>query len=323
MLESGSSLLYPLFQLWAPAIQQQYGNISVQPQSTGSGTGISQASAGTVQIGASDAYMADAQIKQVQGGILNIPTAISAQQINYNLPGVTGNLQIDGPTLAGIFSGAVQYWDDAKIKDQNAGMTLPHEKIVPVHRTDGSGDTFIFTQYLSATDAGWKAGPGFGTSVSWPAVAGGLGANGNAGVVQTLAQTKDSIGYVGVSFLDQATKQGLGEAKLKNQAGKYLLPTNDTISAAAAQMIGQTPKDERVSLIFAPGDNSYPIINYEYVLVKPVQPDADTALALRSLLAWAISPTGGNADQYLSKVHFIALPAQVLPLSKAQIAQIH
>ncbi|MCL4543552.1 MAG: phosphate ABC transporter substrate-binding protein PstS [Chloroflexi bacterium] len=322
LLESGSSLLYPLMNLWAPEIHKKYSNISLQPQSTGSGTGISQASAGAVQIGASDAYMSDAQVKRVQGGILNIPVAISAQQINYNLPGVSGHLNIDGPALAGIYTGKVQYWDDAAIAGQNSGVKLPHEKIVPVHRTDGSGDTFIFTQYLSDTDGAWKSAVGFGTSVSWPPVQGALGANGNAGVVQTLAQTKYSIGYVGISFLDEATKQGLGEAMLKNQAGKYLLPDNGTISAAAAQLAPKTPDDMRISLIFAPGDTSYPIINYEYLLIKPQQPDANTALAIRTLLTWGLSPTDGSASQFLSQVHFIALPSDIRTKSLKLVAEI-
>lgn len=321
LLETGSSLLYPLFNAWAPSIKEKYPNITVQTASTGSGTGIAQAVSGVVQFGATDAYMSDAQLKKAPG-IVNIPLAISAQQINYNLPGISKPLNISGPVLAGIFQGTIRYWDDAKIKADNPGVNLPHQQIVPVHRTDGSGDTFIFTQYLSDSDSGWNSKVGFGTSVSWPSVQGGLGANGNPGVVQTLAQTKYSVGYVGISFLDQATQKGLGTAALKNQAGKFVMPVKANIVAAASAMVPKTPKDERISLIFAPGDNSYPIINYEYVAVQTKQKDPEVAAAMRTVLLWAISSNGGNASSFLDKVRFLPLPASAAPLSEAQIAQI-
>ncbi len=321
LLETGSSLLYPLFNAWAPAIKEKYPNITVQTASTGSGTGISQAVSGVVQFGATDAYMSDQQLQKAPG-IVNIPLAISAQQINYNLPGITKPLDLSGPVIAGIFEGTIQYWDDPKIKADNADITLPHEKIVPVHRTDGSGDTFMFTQYLSFTDNGWKDKIGYNTSVNWPTVQGSLGAEGNPGVVQTLAQTKYSIGYVGISFLDQATQKGLGTAALKNQAGKFVMPEQKNVVAAASAMVPKTPKDERISMINAPGADSYPIINYEYVAVQTNQKDPNVAAAMRDVLSWAISPDGGNAASFLDKVHFLPLPSTAAPLSKAQIAEI-
>ncbi|MCL4562243.1 MAG: phosphate ABC transporter substrate-binding protein PstS [Chloroflexi bacterium] len=321
LLETGSSLLYPLFSAWAPVIHQTYPNITIQTASTGSGTGISQAVSGVVQFGATDAYMSDSQLSKATG-IINIPLAISAQQINYNLPGITTPLNLSGPILAGIYQGNIQYWDDPAIKAANPNANLPHEKIIPVHRTDGSGDTFIFTQYLSFSDSAWNSSIGYNTSVSWPAVQGELGAEGNPGVVQTLAQTPYSIGYVGISFLNEVTSKGLGTAALKNQAGSFVMPTQANISAAAAAMVPKTPKDERVSLIFAPGADSYPIINYEYVAVQTQQSDAQVAAAMRTVLLWAISPKGGNAPSFLDTVHFLPLPDTVAPLSQAQIAQI-
>ncbi|HET9015402.1 MAG TPA: phosphate ABC transporter substrate-binding protein PstS [Thermomicrobiaceae bacterium] len=321
LVETGSSLLYPLFNAWAPVIHGKYSNITVQTASTGSGTGIAQAVSGVAQFGATDAYMSDAQLKTAPG-IINIPLAISAQQINYNLPGVTQPLKLSGPILAGIYDGTIRYWDDAQIKSANSGVSLPHQAIIPIHRTDGSGDTFLFSQYLSFSTPAWQSKVGYGTSVSWPAVPGALGAVGNPGMVQTCSQTKYSIAYIGISFLDEANSKGLGTAVLLNKAGSYVPIQQANIVAAASAMVPKTPKDERVSLIFAPGADSYPIINYEYVAVQTNQKDADTAQAMRTVLAWAIASDGGNASSFLNPVHFLPLPASVLPLSQAQIAQI-
>ncbi len=320
LLETGSSLLYPLFNDWSQAIKQSYPNITIQTASTGSGTGIAQAISGVVQLGASDAYMSDSQLSKASG-ILNIPVAISAQQINYNLPGVK-TLNLSGSTLAAIYTGKITYWDDPAIKTDNSGVSLPHKQIIPIHRTDGSGDTFLFTQYLSDTDANWKGSVGYNTSINWPSVPGELGAQGNPGVVTALSQTPYSIGYVGISFLDQATAKGLGTAALKNQSGKFVLPDKNSISAAASAMVNNTPADERISLIYAPGDQSYPIINYEYVVVQSKQPSPATAAAIRAALQWIISPNGGNSASFLDKVHFLPLPDSVVAKSQAQINKI-
>ena len=323
LLETGSSLLYPLMNLWVDAYQQNHKDVQITTQSTGSGTGISQAISGVAQIGASDAYMADKQIKDTP--MLNIPLAISAQQINYNVPGLNDvHLNLSGPVLAAIYSGEIQYWDDAKIKDINkkdAGK-LPHQQIVPIHRADGSGDTFIFTQYLTKSTPSWASGPGYGTTVSWPSVSTAVGANGNPGMVQTCQNTKYSIAYIGVSFLHQTNKAGLGYAALENQAGKFVLPTAENIGAAAASLDSKTPEDERISLIFAPGEKSYPIINYEYAIVNPKQGDATKAAELKKFLGWAIEPSGGQSAKFLDSVHFLPLPGSIVAKSKAQIAKI-
>ncbi|MGH7661908.1 MAG: phosphate ABC transporter substrate-binding protein PstS [Vulcanimicrobiaceae bacterium] len=321
LLETGSSLVYPLMNIWVPSYTKAHGDVRITTQSTGSGTGISQAVAGVAQIGASDAYMSDAQL--AQGKMLNIPLAISAQQVNYNVPGLNDvHLNLSGPVLAGIYDGSIHFWDDAKIKGINAkyASKLPHETIIPIHRADGSGDTFIFTQYLSFSAPSWKSGPGFGTSVTWPAVQNGVGATGNPGMVQACEGAKYSIAYVGVSFLDQTNKAGLGFAALQNRDGSYVLPTEQSITSAAGALIAKTPKDERISLIFGPGKNSYPIINYEYMIINPKQPNAQTAQALKQFLEWALGP--GQSKEYLDQVHFIPLPKNIVNLSKGQISQI-
>lgn len=323
LIETGSSLVYPLMNLWVPVYTGSHPDIKITTASTGSGTGISQAVAGVAQIGASDAYMSDAQL--AQGKMLNIPMAISAQQINYNLPELgNAHLNLSGPVLAEIYSGTITKWNDPKIKAINKELAskLPDQNIITIHRSDGSGDTFIFTQYLSATSPAWKNGPGFGTAVTFPAVPNAVGANGNPGMVQACSSTKYSIAYIGVSFITQTTQAGLGYAALENAAGKFVLPTEPDIAAAAKALDAKTPKDERISLIFAPGADSYPIINYEYAIINPKQPNGETAAALKEFLTWAISPSGGQSKAFLDKVHFIGLPSSIVNLSKAQIAQI-
>jgi phosphate transport system substrate-binding protein len=323
LLETGSSLLYPLMNIWVAQYQKADPGVQITTQSTGSGTGISQAIAGVAQIGASDAYMSDGQMKATP--MLNIPLAISAQQINYNVPGLNGvHLHLSGPVLAGIYSGRIAYWNDAAIKAINKPFAskLPHKQIIPIHRSDGSGDTFIFTQYLAKSTPSWASGPGYGTTISWPAVSTAVGANGNPGMVQTCQNTPYSIAYIGISFLDETNKAGLGYAALLNRSGRFALPTATTIGAAAASLDKQTPGDERISLIFAPGARSYPIINYEYAIVNPKQPDAATAAQLKKFLSWAISPQGGQRMEFLSRVHFLPLPPAIVELSRKQIDRI-
>jgi phosphate transport system substrate-binding protein len=321
LLETGSSLLYPLFNLWLPAYHRVAPGVRITTQSTGSGTGISDAVSGVAQIGASDAYMSDA-LERMHPEMLNIPLAISMQMVNYNLPGLNGrNLKLSGPVLAAIYSGGIRYWDDGQIKAMNPGVNLPHHAIIPVHRTDGSGDTFIFTQYLAFSTPSWANNVSYGTTVSWPAVAGELGAEGNPGMVTALKDNAYAIAYIGTSYENAIHRDRLGIAQLKNRAGAFVLPTTAAAKAAAAQMVPKTPKDERISLIFAPGATSYPIINYEYAIVNAHQPPA-TAAALRKFFAWAISVHGGNAPVFMNRVHFVALPAAVERLSEAQIARI-
>lgn len=320
--ESGSTLLYPLFQSWIAGYKSVAPDTGLTAAATGSSAGINAAIKGTARIGTSDAYLSDEDAAQ-HPDILNIPLAISAQTINYNLPGLkVANLKIDGPTLAAIYLGKVTTWDDAAIQSLNPGVALPHHAIVPVRRADGSGDTFIFTQFLDFSADAWENNPGYGTTVVWPGVAGEKTATGNEGVVQTLAATPYSIGYVGISYADKIVKAGVGTALVKNQDGRFLLPTPQTITAGALELGKRTPAYERISLIYAPGADSYPLVNYEYALVSASQHDAATADALRSFLRWAISETGGNGASYLKPVGFIALPDFVRGLSETQIETI-
>jgi phosphate transport system substrate-binding protein len=320
--ETGSTLLFPLFQAWVAGYKSVAPDIGITAAATGSGAGEKAALDGSVRIGASDAYLSD-RVAEQNPEILDIPLAISAVAINYNLPGLNGaNIKIDGPTLAAIYSGKVTEWDDPAIKAMNPTAALPHQQIIPVRRADGSGDTFVFTQFLDFSADTWENNPGFGTEIAWPSVAAEKAGEGNEGVVKALAATPYAIGYVGVSYADQIAKASLGTAMIKNQAGKFLLATQQSIADGAAELDPRTPPYERISLVFAPGDNSYPIINYEYVVVSKSQPNAAMADALRHFLLWAISETGGNGENYLKPVGFIALPDFIRALSEAQIGKI-
>ncbi len=319
LTETGSTLLYPLFQRWVADFARVAPQITLRTAATGSGAGIAAAIAGSAQIGASDAYMSDEQAEQNRQ-IVSIPVAISAQTVNYNLPGMNSTaLKLDGPTLAGIYFGRITYWDAPQISALNPGLGLPHQRIVPIRRADASGDSFIFTQFLDFSMQEWEDRVGYGTSVSWPAVPGERTAPGNAGVVQTLAATPYAIAYVGISYAAEITHAGLGTARLENQSGQFLLPSPDTVSAAASMLDSRTPPDERLSLVFAPGPRSYPLISYEYVMVSTQQRDAASAAALRRFLLWTISLEGGNARTYLDPVGFIALPDFIRGMSERQI----
>ena len=320
--ETGSTLVYPLFKLWIPDYATVAPDITLTAAGTGSGAGIAAAISGQARIGTSDAYMSDEQYQQNRG-ILNIPLAISAQTVNYNIPGLNGgDLKLSGPVLAGIYSGKITTWDALEIAKLNPGTQLPHQAIVPIRRDDASGDTFIFTQFLDFSTQTWEDHVGYGTSVDWPTVAGEHTAKGNDGMVEAVGATPYSVGYVGISFKGAIAKAGLGTALLQNQSGKFVLPTPDTINAAASSLDPRTPPDERLTLVFAPGDDSYPLINYEYAVVSSRQPDGETVNALRHFLLWAISLQGGNAPKYLDQVSFIPLPDFIRALSEKQIHQI-
>ncbi len=316
--ESGSSLLYPFLQELVQPVKKQYPNITLAPAAGGSGKGISDAINGTVQMGGSDAYLSPGQLQQNKG-LMNIPVAISAQAVNYNLPGVTG-LKLSGDVLAQIYQGKVTKWNDAAIAAINPGVMLPAMTIVPVRRVDSSGDTFLFTSYLSATNPSWQSGPGLGTTVTWPAVPGEVTASGNPGMVQTCQSTPGCVAYVGISAEQSAQQAKLGEAQLKNKDGKFVQLTPAAINAAVQVGAKNIPANLAQPLINEPGATSYPIVNYEYLVVKQQQSSADMAQAIRTFLAWTMAPTGGNQAEFLSKQGFAALPAPVRQAAMASVA---
>jgi phosphate transport system substrate-binding protein len=322
LTEAGSSLLYPLFQIWAPAYHKVNPKITIDPAAGGSGKGISGAIAGTLDMGGSDAYLSPADMAS-HPGVENIPLAISAQMINYNLPGGPKHLKLNGQVLQGIYEGKITRWDDKAIAVLNPGVHLPATRIVPLHRSDASGDTFLFTQYLSKSNPrGWGATYHFNTSYPGPALAGALAENGNGGMVTGCSHTPGCIAYIGISYRSRTDAAGLGEARFQNKSGHYLLPGPTTIEAEARGFASKTPANEAISLIYGPAANGYPIINYEYAIVKTSQSSADVAGAIRSFLNWASNPAEGSASRFLDQVGFQALPSSVVKLSQAQIARI-
>jgi len=317
--ETGSTLLYPLFNLWASGYNQKYSNTTIQTAGTGSGTGISEAENGTIDIGASDAYLSPS-VAEANPHLKNIPLAISAQLVAYNLPGVTAHLKLSGKVLSAIYQGQITSWNNSQIANANPGVTLPSTPIVTLHRSDSSGDTFLFTTFLSKTDpSGWGTKIGYNTTVPWPNAPGALGEQGNSGMVSGCKATPGCIAYVGISYQTQALQAGLGYAQLQNTKGQYVLPNASSIAAEAAYYVKKTPANGTISLIYGAATGGYPIINYEYAIVSSDQPSSSTAKNIRSVLEWAINPKQGSATSYLSQVNFQPLPAKVAAQSLKQI----
>jgi phosphate transport system substrate-binding protein len=320
LTETGATELYPLINQWAPAYHSKYPNVKITTAATGSGAGITQAAARAVEIGASGAYLSKGEMKKHEG-LMNIALAIDALQVTYNLPGVQEHLKLNGKVLAAMYRGDIKTWNDPQISELNPGVNLPDTPVVPLHRSDGSGATFLFAQYLSKQDPdGWGKSPGFGTTVAFPPVPGARAEEGNGGMVTGCAATPGCVAYIGISFLDQTQQKGLGEAQLGNASGEFLLPDAKSITAEAAGFASQTPPDQAISLINGPAADGYPIVSYEYAIVYSHQKDAAVAQTLQAFLHWAI--TDGSKPEFLGKVHFQPLPESVLKLSDAQIAKI-
>ena len=305
--ESGSSLLYPVFNSWAG----NYTNATITTLSTGSGTGISSAISGTVVIGASDAYMpySDAQKYPF---VMNIPIMISYQYIAYNIPGVSTTLNLNGNVIAGIYMGTITNWDSPAIAALNPGVTLPNHTIIPVHRSDGSGDTFMFTSFLSLSNSTWAKSVSYGTAVNWPSVAAAQTGAQNAGIISTMTSTPYSIGYIAATYQAQVQSAKFGVALLENQNGQFVGPTVQNVSNAASHYLSEIPANGTVRLQYAPGTDSYPIADMEYIVVKQNQTNQATATALQAFIKWAVSENGGSAANYLSQYNLVPLPSSVI-----------
>jgi phosphate transport system substrate-binding protein len=319
--ETGSTLLYQLMRNWVSAYQRQYPNVSITTGATGSGKGISEASAGTVNIGASDAYLSSGDLVQ-NPAMLNIPLAISAQQVNYHVPGLSQgvHLKLNGSVLAQMYEGKITSWNDPAIRRLNPGVPIPGIPVVPLHRSDPSGDTFLFSSYLSTQSTDWNSTYGYGTSVAWPAVPGSAAAKGNSGLVAACKNTVGCVAYIGISFQKEAQNDQLGEAQLANTLGQWELPTATSISTAVASFVSFTPTSETISMVDGPASGGYPIVNYEYAIVSVKQRSSATARDIKAFLHWMI--TTGNSLQYLDPVQFQPLPPSVVQLCDAQIAKI-
>jgi phosphate transport system substrate-binding protein len=320
--ETGSTLMYPLFNLWAGGYNTKFSSTTIQTAGTGSGTGISEAENGAIDIGASDAYLSPSVVS-ANPALKNIPTAISAQMVAYNVPGVLSHLKLSGKLVSEIYQGQVTMWNASQIAGANPGVTLPNIPIVALHRSDSSGDTFIFTQYLSKADpSGWGTKIGFNTTVPWPAAPGALGENGNSGMVTGCKATPGCIAYIGISYLTQTLQAGLGYSALGNGHGQYVVPTQASVASEAAGFVQKTPANGTISLIYGNINNGYPIVNYEYAIVSDKQSSSSTAKNIRSVLEWAINSKYGSSSSYLSQVNFQPLPSKVVAQSVKQILSI-
>jgi phosphate transport system substrate-binding protein len=311
--ETGSTLLFPLFGSWQAAYAAVDSTVTITSGATGSGVGIADASEGLVNIGASDAYLSSTDMTQYPG-LLNIPLAVAAIDVNYNVTGVTKPLKLNGTVLAGIYTGKITMWNDAAIAKLNPGVSLPAEKIVTLHRADGSGSTFLFTSYLSAQDpAAWPS-TNVGTTITWPVVGGQLAETGSGGMLTACGTTKGCIAYLGISYLTKATAAGLGTASLADKSGTFQQPTSTTIGSALSSFAA-APADGAQSLINS--SSGYPIINYEYAIVKKTQPSAAQATAVKAFLNWIIAT--GDTSKYLTPVGFLPLPSGTASVSTALI----
>jgi len=284
LTETGSTLLYPLWNLWAAGYNQKYSQVTIQTAGTGSGTGISDATNGTADIGASDAYLSPSDLTATPD-LLNIPLAISSQLVAYNIPGVTAHLKLTGKILSEIYEGQITTWNNSAITSINKGVTLPSTPIVTLHRSDSSGDTFLFTQFLSKADSsGWGTKVGYNTTVPWPDAPGALGETGNSGMVTGCKATPGCVAYIGISYETQALQAGLGYGQLANAKGNFELPTPTSIGAEAAYYVKKTPANGTISMIYGGAETGYPIINYEYAIVTSNQSSSSTGKAIRSVL---------------------------------------
>ena len=303
---AGATFPYPIYSKWFDEYHKKNANLQINYQSIGSGGGIKQVTEGTVDFGASDAIMNEEQLKAYQdkhgSGILHFPTVLGAVVPTYNIPGVDATLNFTPESLAGIFLGKITKWNDPVIAGDNKGVKLPAEDIVVVHRADGSGTSYCFTDYLSKVSEEWKTKVGKGASVNWPV---GLGGKGNEGVTGTVKNTPDSIGYVELIY---AESNKIPFGNVKNADGVFVKATLAGVSAAAAGAAKNMPDDFRVSITNAPGKDSYPISTFTWLLVPEKFSDAAKRDAIKGFVKWALA----DGQSYAEGLSYAKLPKEVV-----------
>lgn len=305
---AGSTFVYPLLNQQIEEYRKKNPNVTINYQGVGSGAGIKQISEQTIDFGGTDGPMTDAQLKDAKGGkILHIPLTLGATAVTYNFPNAPKNLKIAPSVLADIFQGKITKWNDSRIVADNPGVTLPDLKITVAHRSDGSGTTYIFTDYLSSVSPDWSTKVGKGTSVNWPV---GIGGKGSAGVAGAVQQTPGSIGYVELAY---AVQNNLPYALMQNKEGKWLAPSLQGASAAAAA--ATIPDDMRVSIVNASGADAYPISGFSWGLVYQDQKDKAKGAALVNFMNWVIHD-GQNLSEGLQ---YAKLPANLVTREEAML----
>ena len=309
---AGATFPYPIYSKWFDEYHKAHPNVQINYQSIGSGGGIAQLTAKTVDFGASDGPMSDDQLKAAGFKILHFPTVLGAVVPTYNIPGVTAELKFTPEALAGIYLGKITKWNDPAIAGANPGVKLPNEDIVVVHRSDGSGTTYIWADYLSKVSPEWAMKVGKNTSVNWPV---GLGGKGNEGVSGLVQQTPDAIGYVELIYAIQ-TKMPYG--LVKNASGEFVKASLEGVSAAAAGAAANMPADFRVSITDAPGKTAYPISSFTWLLIPAQIQDAGKRDAVKAFLNWMM--TDGQND--CEGLAYAKLPPAVVAKEKKQIAMV-
>jgi phosphate transport system substrate-binding protein len=307
---AGATFPNPLYSKWNAEYAKAFPSVKINYQSIGSGSGIRQIIAGTVDFGASDAPMRADEAKQAPGKLFHIPTAIGAVVLGYNVPELSEPLKLSPEVLVEIYLGNVKKWNDPKLAADNPGAKLPARDIAVTYRTDGSGTTAIFTDYLAGTSAEWKAKVGSGKSVKWPV---GLGAKGNQGVSGRVKTTPYAIGYVARAY---ATQNGLPTMELKNEAGKFVAPTSAAMSAAAEGV--EMPAELCVSLTKSASEAAYPISGYTYLLVYAEAEDAAKGEAIAKYVWWALH----DGQKFAEALDYAPLPARVVTLLEARLEQL-
>lgn len=312
---AGATFPYVIYSKWFDLYHQKTG-IEFNYQSIGSGGGIKQVIEGTVDFGATDAFMNNNQIGEVKSkqksDILHIPTVMGAVVVTYNLPGVGKGLKLTPEVLTEIYMGSIKKWNDSRIASLNKDKKLPNKDIFVAHRSDGSGTTNIFTGYLTKVSGNWKSKVGQGTSVNWPT---GVGAKGNEGVAGIVKQTEGSIGYVELAY---AEKNKLPYASIKNKAGNFVLPSFESVTAAASGYVKNIPNDLRVELLNADGKNSYPISGFTWLLVYKNMKDKNKAKAMVEFLKWSMK----DGQKYAKELYYAPLPKEVIKLNEKKISEI-
>jgi phosphate transport system substrate-binding protein len=310
---AGATFPNPIYQKWFSEYNKITPNAKFDYQSIGSGGGIKQITAKTVDFGGSDAPMKDEDLKAAPGEILHIPTVLGADVVTYNLPGVQADLKFTPEAIAGVFLGTIKKWNDPLIASINPGVSLPAADITVVHRSDGSGTSYVWTDYLSKVSPEWKAKIGAGTSVNWPV---GVGAKGNEGVTGQVKQTPNSLGYVELIYAEQ---NNLSFASVKNSSGEFIKPSLDSITAAAAGAVNQMPDDLRVSITNASGKDAYPISSFTYFLVYKNQDNQAKGKALVAFLWWALH----DGQKYARDLHYAPLAPEVVQKAEQKIRSIN
>ena len=309
---AGATFPYPLYSKWFSEYAKIDKEVKFNYQSIGSGGGIKQITAQTVDFGATDKFLSDEELKAAPGKLLHIPTVMGAVVVTYNIPGAPKGLKLRPEDLANIFLGKITKWNDSRIADDNPGVKLPDKPIIVVHRSDGSGTTSIFTDYLSSVSKEWAAKVGKGASVKWPV---GLGGKGNEGVAGQVKTTENSLGYVELAY---SVENKLPYGTIMNKEGAFVEPAIKSITAAAAGAAKQMPADYRISLVNQPGKEAYPIVGFTWLLVYEQQKDKVKGKKLAEFLTWSLH----NGQKMAAPLLYAPLPENVGKMVEKTIKEI-